>query len=269
MTTTFVAMTHNLWGDKFADERAGSLGRLYTVRPPDLLATQELRPWSRDIVDAALDDHERVVDDFPGWGKQSNLWWRRSVFEYVEHGAEDVGILDDGARLFWVRLRFVADPAQTIVFSTGHLTWPGHITERESGSNLRVPQAARVVAELARIAPEEPCIFTVDINDIGGANWTFGNAGFLDSFTALHRHSPPTHPVIPSGFNEAIGTGMSPLASPPKAIDWLYFRGPLVARSSEVVEFFDRSVAPSDHYPVAATFSLAPLGAPASPARAL
>lgn len=252
---TFIAMTHNLWGDRYAAERRSALESLYRIRPPDLLATQELRGWSRDTIDVVLDEHSRVGDDFPGWEIQSNLWWRRSLFEYQEHGAEDVGILDAGARLFWVRLKAFGGPS--IVFSTAHLTWPGHLVERETGVNQRIGQAERVVERLGEIAADSACLFTVDINDIGGANWAFGNGGFLDTFSALHRHSPATHPVIPSGFDETIGTGMSPLASPAKAIDWIFLRGPLVSRSSEVVEFFHRGVAPSDHSPVVATLTLA------------
>jgi len=254
--SNFVAMTHNLWGDQYAKEREAALRRLYTVRAPDLLATQELRGWSRSTLDAAMPDHSRVVDDFPGWERQSNIWWRKAAFEYVEHGAEEVGILDEGARLFWVRLRFVADLEETLVFSTAHLTWPGHVNEQGSGVNQRVPQAAAVVSELGRIAGDSPCIFTVDINDIGGPVWELGRNGFLDTFSALHRHSPVTHPVVPSGFKGEVGTSMSPLASPPKAIDWIFFRGGLVSRTSEVVEFFDRGVAPSDHHPVVATLAL-------------
>lgn len=259
----FVAMTHNLWGDHFAKQRRAALERLYQVRAPDLLGVQELRRWSRGTLDGAMPGHERVTDDFAGWERQSNIWWRKNVFGYIEHGAEDVGILDDAARLFWVRLRFTERPGETIVFGTGHLTWPGHKLERETGVNQRAPQAMAVVEKLNQIAGDGSCIFTVDINDIGEPNWTFGNSGFLDTFSALHRHCPPTHPVIPSGFSAEIGTGMSPLVSPSKAIDWIYFRGPLRARTSEVVDFFDRGIAPSDHYPVAATLALT-AGSPAA-----
>ncbi len=40
-------------------------------------------------------------------------------------------------------------------------------------------------------------LFTVDINDIGEPLWVLGNSGFLDSFTALGRTSPVTHPMAP------------------------------------------------------------------------
>jgi endonuclease/exonuclease/phosphatase family metal-dependent hydrolase len=257
---TFVAVTSNLWGDKAPGERAPALRRFMTTRPPDLLATQELRPWSCDVLDEALDGHARVHDEEEGWRRQSNLWWRTSVFEYLEHGSEDVGILDEHARLFWVRLRFQREPERSLVFSTAHLTWPGHAVERSTGVNQRTPQAVRITEELARIGGEEPVIFAVDINDIAGPNWAFGNAGYLDSFSALHRHSPATHPVVPNSLADEIGTGMSPLASPRKAIDWLFHRGPLTVRSSEVAEFFVGAIAPSDHWPVAATYTLAPAG---------
>ncbi|MFS2242457.1 hypothetical protein [Microbacterium sp. OR16] len=254
--TTFVVQTHNLWGDAWQQERAGALRALYEVRPPDLLATQELRGWSRDALDETMAHHARVVDEFAGWERQSNLWWDSRLFEEVEHGAEDVGILDENARLFWVRLR-VKRGGATLILSTAHLTWPGHAVEQGDGVNLRVPQAQRIVTCLDAIGDEgEAVFFTVDINDIAGPLWAFGNAGFLDSFSALGRHSPVTHPVIPSGFSDGVGTRLSPLASPAKAIDWVYARGPVRPRASEVVEFFHRGVAPSDHYPVAATFTL-------------
>lgn len=253
--TTFVVQTHNLWGDAYPTERTEAIRALYTLRAPDLLATQELRGWSRDLLDRAMPHHARVVDDFAGWEKQSNLWWDTRLFTEIEHGAEDVGILDDAARLFWVRLRDVVSGA-TLLFSTAHLTWPGHVVEQTDGVNLRVPQAQRIVSDLERIGADDAAVFfTVDINDIAGPLWAFGNGGYLDSFSGLGRHSPVTHPVIPSGFGEGVGTRLSPVASPPKAIDWIYARGAVRPRASEVVEFFHRGVAPSDHYPVAATFT--------------
>ncbi len=255
---TFLVQQHNVWGDHWRDERRAALARLYALRAPDLLATQELRGWSRAVIDDALPEHDRVHDGFRGWETQSNLWWNRELFAHVEHGAWDVGIVDPDARLFWVRLRSRTG-AGTLVFSTGHLSWTGTAVELETGVNQRVLQAERVVEALGRIAGDgEPVFFTVDINDIGVPLWTLGNGGYLDSFTALGRHCPPTHPVVPSGFSDTVATGASPLASPPKAIDWIFFRGPVRSRSAEVVEFFDRGIAPSDHHPVVSTFTWTP-----------
>jgi len=257
---TFVAMTYNLWGDTYAEQRRPALAELLALRAPDLLAVQELRRWSRDVADEQLAGHDRVSDDFGGWERQSNLWWRRDLFGYVEHGATDVGIVDADARLFWVRLGTVTDPRRELVFSTAHLTWPGHPDERADGVNRRTGQAEAVIAELDRLAGDGPCLFTVDINDIGPPLWALGNAGFTDSFTALGRQCPPTHPVQPIPHAVERGTRLSPLMSPAKAIDWLFVRGGLAVRSSEVVEFFAAGHAPSDHRPVAGTFTFTEAG---------
>lgn len=253
---TFVAQTHNLWGDHHATEREDAMRALYERRAPDLLATQETRGWSRDLLDAAMPGHRRVQDDFLGWERQSNLWWNSELFEEVEHGAEDVGIHDEHARLFWVRLR-VQGADRTILWTTAHLSYSGNAVEVETGVNQRTPQARRVVEELARLGqPDEPVFFASDTNAIATAIWVIGNAGYIDSFSALNRQAPPTHPVVPNPFRDTIGTPKSPIGSPHKTIDYIFFRGSVRPRSAEVVEFFDRGISPSDHYPVASTFTL-------------
>jgi endonuclease/exonuclease/phosphatase family metal-dependent hydrolase len=251
-----IAQTHNLWGDHHAAERMEALTALYERRAPDLLATQETRAWSRDLLDAAMPGHDRVRDDFPGWERQSNLWWNRELFSEVEHGAEDVGIHDRHARLFWVRLGIDGGP-KSLLWTTAHLSYSGNAVEVETGVNQRTPQARRVVEELSRLGRrDEPVFFACDTNAIGTAIWLIGNAGYLDSFTALNRQAPPTHPVIPNPFASTVGTLKSPIASPQKTIDYIFFRGPVRSRSAEVVEYFHRGIAPSDHYPVASTFAL-------------
>jgi endonuclease/exonuclease/phosphatase family metal-dependent hydrolase len=256
--TTFICMTYNLWGDAHAAAREPALREFIRLRQPDLLATQELRPWSRQVIDEELDDCERVRDDFPGWARQSNLWWRTSLFEHLKHGADDVGILDDGARFFWVRLRDRRSGTE-LVFGTAHLTWPGHADEQADGRGRRAPQATRIVERLDDLTDNGAlaCIFTSDVNDIGPANWALGNGGLLDSFTSLGQHSPVTHPVVPMPLTTRVGTRLSPLASPAKAIDWIFHRGPLVCRSSEVADFFHHASAPSDHKAVLATLTFA------------
>ncbi|TDE16035.1 endonuclease/exonuclease/phosphatase family protein [Jiangella asiatica] len=250
--TTFVSMTYNIWGGHWLAERTPALRWLFEVREPDLLAVQELTPSSRDIIDAALPGHRRVDDPFPGWAVQSNLWWRDDLFAMEEYGAEDVGIRAEHARLFWVRLR-PAGSSSSFVYSTAHLTWPGHPQERADDLNPRVGQARQVAAALDRLAGEGPCVFTVDINDYARPLWVLRAAGFADSFAALGRSSPITHPVVP-----LIGPGRGWSAPEPvaKAIDWQFHRGSLRPRCAEVVEFFHEGVAPSDHKPVVVTYTL-------------
>jgi endonuclease/exonuclease/phosphatase (EEP) superfamily protein YafD len=251
-----IAQTHNLWGDHHAAERAEALRGLYERRAPDLLATQETRAWSRDVIDMAMPGHERVHDHFPGWEGQSNLWWNRALFSATEHGAEDVGIHDPDARLFWVRLRIRGGP-NTLLWTTAHLSYSGNTVEVETGVNQRALQARSVVEALSRLeGPNEAVFFASDTNAIGTAIWVIGNAGYLDSFSALNRQAPPTHPVIPDPFRSTVGTPKSPIASPQKTIDYIFFRGPARSRSAEVVEYFYRGIAPSDHYPVASTFAI-------------
>ncbi|GAA4199417.1 endonuclease/exonuclease/phosphatase family protein [Actinocatenispora rupis] len=248
---TFTAMTYNLWGRWRVADRMPALRGMLRLRQPDLLATQELHPVSRDTVDAALPGHDRVHDDFPGWATRSNLWWRRDLFSTNGHGAEDVGIRSEHARLFWVRLRRPGAPE--LVFATAHLTWPGHPDEIADDRSPRVAQSRAIVAALADLAgPDDAVLFCSDVNDYARPLWTFQDAGYAEPFGWLGTVSPVTHPVYPLA-----------LAQPPrqpgvqitqKAIDWQFLRGPLRPRSAEVVEYFADGVAPSDHKPVLCTY---------------
>lgn len=46
------------------------------VRAPDVLAVQELRRPTRDLIDESLSTPRRVDDPFPGWEQEGNIWWR-------------------------------------------------------------------------------------------------------------------------------------------------------------------------------------------------
>jgi len=91
---------------------------------------QELRAPTRDLLDRAMPTHDRVHDDFPGWEIRSNIWWRRDLFELVDSGVEDVGMLSEHSMLFWTRLRPTQpDSPEELLFSTAHLSYqrnPGY-----------------------------------------------------------------------------------------------------------------------------------------------
>ncbi|MEV0840435.1 endonuclease/exonuclease/phosphatase family protein [Actinocatenispora sera] len=260
---TFTAMTYNLWGGWRFDERRDPLTELLTRRSPDLLATQELHPDSRAAVDAALADHDRVRDGFEGWATRSNLWWRRGLFDEIEHGAADVGIWSEHARLFWVRLACPAAGTE-LVFATAHLTWPGHPREIADDRSPRVEQSRAIVAELARLAGQggsatgdagpgrTAVLFTADTNDYARPLWTFYAGGYREPFGQLGMVAPATHPVYPLPLDKPRDWPDTYAAA--KTIDWQFFRGPLRAAGAEVVEYFSGGVAPSDHKPVQCTY---------------
>lgn len=254
---TFTAMTYNLWGGWRFDERRGPLTELLTRRAPDLLATQELHPDSRAAVDAALADHDRVRDEFEGWATRSNLWWRRELFTELAHGATDVGIWSEHARLFWVRLACPAANTE-LVFATAHLTWPGHPREIADDRSPRVDQSRAIVAELARLAGpnrlagQPAVLFCADTNDYARPLWTFYDGGYREPYGQLGMVAPATHPVSPLPLDKPRQWPDTYAAA--KTIDWQFFRGPLRAAGAEVVEYFSGGVAPSDHKPVQCTY---------------
>ena len=101
---------------------------------PDVLCVQELVPETRAFLDDALHAHARVEDPFTGWATESNIWWRRDLFDYVEHGAAEFGCESyPNRRLFWVRLRPCSHPSSLVV-STVHLTDFGTAHELETGA---------------------------------------------------------------------------------------------------------------------------------------
>jgi endonuclease/exonuclease/phosphatase (EEP) superfamily protein YafD len=253
---TFTSMTYNLWQGWCLDDRLPALDDLMRTRSPDLLGTQELHPDSRKAIDAALPGHARVQDEAPGWAVCSNIWWDRATFDLVEYGAEDVGILAEHAALFWVRLRPIGvEAAPSILYSTAHLTWPGHPREVADDRSPRVEQARAIAAALRRLGGDGPTILCTDINDYARPLWALYDEGFREPFGSLGRTAPVTHPVFPLPLAKQ-DRSWPGVHMTQKTLDWQFFRGPLRPRSGEVVEYFRDGIAPSDHKPVVCTFTL-------------
>lgn len=257
MSCTFVSMSYNIWGHHYLPERMPALRSVFDTRAPDLLSVQELREESRLLIDRVLSGHRRVDDPMPGWACESNIWWRDEMFELEEYGAEQIGHEmenEQHRRLFWVRLRQRNAPdSPPLVYSTAHLTWQGNAKEREDQVSPRVGQARRVAEELDRLSPEGPCIFTTDINDVARPIAAMREAGFTDSFSALGTMSGPTHPAMPLLNNDK---DLAPVPAVNKVYDFQFLRGPIRSRCSEVVEFFHRRIAPSDHKPIVAVYTM-------------
>lgn len=252
---TTVTMTYNIGGRHRLAERAAALRAFLPTRFPDILAVQELKPETRELLDDILEGHTRVDDDFVGWAEGSNIWWRRDLYQLVDHGAEDIGSAKEHRRLFWAKLRpLLLDAAEPLVFATAHYTWSGFGSESTDGFNPRIRETQRTVDVLDRLAPAGPCLFVGDLNDEHHPVRVLRRAGFQDCFRALGGHSPATAPVMP--FVLPAGDDNDPPRDIQRVIDYQFHRGPIRPRCAEVADFFLGGVAPSDHRPVVATYTL-------------
>ncbi|MFB7665820.1 endonuclease/exonuclease/phosphatase family protein [Kitasatospora sp. NPDC056138] len=241
----FVVCSLNLWRTRRWPDRARPLDAFLRGHRPDVLAVQELTPEVRTAIDTSLDGHDRVADAFPGWSRESNIYWHRGLFEPVAHGREDIGQPEAERGLYWVRLRRCDEPATTLVVATAHYTWPGHPGELRTGVSPRPAQARATAAALARIAPaREAVVFTGDLNDFFHPLRVLREAGLDDSFSALGRTPRPTIPSVPT-------TG-----GIPSVADWMLHRGPIAPMTTEAVDFFVDGLSPSDHKPLITTYRM-------------
>ena len=243
----FVVMTHNIWADNRWPDREPALRALLTTRRPDIYAVQELRPVTRDVIDRVLTGHKRVEDDERGWSHESSIWWNAELFTEVEHGALDIGLGVDeihrDRRLFWVRL--ATEDGATIVVSTAHFAFPGTERELTEHINPRIAQSEAAGAALATLGePGEPVLFMGDLNESWHVLRILHAAGLHDSYSALGVVPAPTWPTVPTW----------PTATAPWVIDFQFHRGNIRALTTEVVDFFDGDIAPSDHKPVVTTY---------------
>lgn len=240
--TRFVVATYNIWGVNRWPEREEALrGFLRDVRP-DILAVQEFRPVLQEVIDAELTDHERVDDPFEGWTREGNIYWHKGLFDKVEHGAEQIGILEPLRRLFWVRLKLIGTD-KTIVVANAHFTWVGHKIEVAEHINPRVGQAEKTIEALNRLVPEdEPVIFLGDLNETGNAIKTLRKGGLTDCWRGKGTFPQPTHPAYPTAKGS------------PQVLDWQFYRGPIRPITCEVVDYVKGELSPSDHKPVVVTY---------------
>lgn len=242
----FTVCTYNIWTHTRWPERRPALQSFARHHLPDILCLQEVQAESRAALDEVLSvTHARVEDPFEGWTCEGNIYWNTALFEGVEYGAEDVGILEPYRRMFWVRLRLKDGSGRTILVATAHWTWAGHPVSIESEKNIRIPQARATMAALARLAqPDEPQLFMGDLNDNTLPIAIVEAEGYQNCFAGLGRSPDFTHPAAPTAKGW------------PVTIDWIFHKGALRPMTAEVVDFFEGDMAPSDHKPVLATYAL-------------
>ncbi|MHA7276431.1 endonuclease/exonuclease/phosphatase family protein [Arthrobacter sp. Hz1] len=243
----FVVMTHNIWADTRWPEREPALRALLRTRRPDIYAVQELRPATRAVIDSELPHHSRVEDEDRGWTHESSIWWDAGLFTEVEHGALDIGIGVDeihrDRKLFWVRL--AARDGTTFVVSTAHFCFPGTERELTEHINPRIAQSEAAGAAVTLLgAHGDPVLFMGDLNESWHVTRILHAAGLQDSYSALGVTPGPTWPTVPTW----------PKPTTPWVIDFQFHYGNIRALSTEIVDFFEGDIAPSDHKPVVTTY---------------
>ncbi len=244
-------VTYNIWLTERWQVRAPALRRFLEVFDPDILCLQELQSASRALIDATLPHHRRVDDPLRGWTTEGNIYWRDSLFERVEHGAEDVGLKNVERRLFWVRLRIRALEREMLV-GTAHLTSQNDVEERATGVSPRVKETRGIISALQRLnKPGEPGFFMGDMNDAVHPPRMLHDAGYVSCFAALGIQNPPTLHCYPTA-NIQPGERMVN-----HGIDWLVANAQARAISAGVPHFYFADAAPSDHWPVHAVYEIA------------
>ena len=244
--TRFTVCTYNIWTSTRWPERRTALQSFMVTQLPDIVCLQELQNDSKQALDEVLlPTHQRVEDTFAGWTHEGNIYWNKSLFELVDYGAEQIGILEQHRRLFWVRLRVNDDSGRIIFVSTAHYTWHGHAEALATEKNVRIPQARATIDALNRFAhPDEPQLFMGDLNDTTEPIRVLYEGGLVDCFKALGRQARHTWPALPTSHG------------PQQTIDWMLHRGAVRPLTAEVVDYYVGDLAASDHKPIIATYAL-------------
>jgi endonuclease/exonuclease/phosphatase family metal-dependent hydrolase len=244
-------ITCNIWNKERWKFRREALRKFLELFTPDILCVQELVPMSRDFLDEVLPEHERVHDRLTGWNRESNIWWRKSVFREVEHGAEEVEIRDSRhRRLFWLRLK-ANTHERSLLVSTAHLSHQRGSHELKTGESSRVGETNRIVAALKRLAgPREPVFFMGDLNDPAVAPTLLEKAGYLSSFAVLGLQPEPTFKCYPTA---AVAPGKLAMS---ETIDWIVANDEARPICTTVPRVFFEDSAPSDHWPVQAVYEV-------------
>ena len=244
-------ITYNIWNIERWSFRAPALGKFLELFDPDILCVQELMPKTRDFIDEVLSKHARVHDRLTGWNRESNIWWRESMFDEIGHGAEDVDISDSRhRRLFWVRLESKHD-AQPMLVSTAHLSHQRASRELKTGQSPRVGETNRILEALGRLAgTREPVFLMGDFNDPAGAPTLLHQAGYPSCFAALGLIPDTTFKVYPTAD---IAPGKFVMN---QAVDWIVANRHARPLAACVPRVYFKDAAPSDHWPVQAIYEI-------------
>jgi len=245
-------------GENAWENRKDLCLRILRERAPDVICFQEL--WARqfDDLSAALPEYGSwaILDHSWGPNPTNGIFYRRGRWRPAGTGGywlSDTPQVpgsrswgSDNVRLAnWITLE---DPSTGFSFRVVN-THLDHISQ-EARENQ-----ARVVVEEAALLGDFPQILTGDMNSDAPnrAIAVFKEGGWVDTDeaangTAYAGHT--YHAFLGEAYASAIGK-----------MDWIFLRGPLRARSAEVIRDADGGRFPSDHYFLEAAIEPDPLRA--------
>jgi endonuclease/exonuclease/phosphatase family metal-dependent hydrolase len=244
-------ITYNLWNTQRWPEREPALRGFFRRFRPDIFCLQELREVTRDVLDDTLPGFRRVDDAFPGWLRESNIYWNNDLLEEVQHGGEDIGIDSDAyRRLFWARLR-VRATGRTLFVATAHFTYQEHPDEIRTGQSPRGEQARRAGQALkSLVRDDEPGFFLGDLNDPVLPAHILIEYGYRSCFERLELLPPSTWPAQPTARIvpwEVISS---------QTIDWILSNDNARPVAACVPQYYLEDLSPSDHWPVQAVYEV-------------
>merc|ERR1719506_120187 len=276
----------NTWGEhERTTQRKKALVRFISTFTPDIVALQEHTCFTNSCIAEAMDvggdgcvsvnqlydwvqedgANPAVGDDGKrfdnqrnptGWRQESNIYWNKHLFEKVDHGCLDVGIVEEFRGLFWVRLR-VRETAEDLLIATAHLTWQGSRADQNENDidprRNQMRQCADALKSHERLH-DIPLIFTGDFN----CGW-FPPKIFKEEmphmencFTGLNMPYQVTHPCRPTGSAEE-DTCID------QVLDWIFYDTrsirPLAASIPKTM-VDGKQQAISDHMPILFMFQL-------------
>jgi endonuclease/exonuclease/phosphatase family metal-dependent hydrolase len=244
------------------DLRRGFLVETIRAADPDVLGVQECLEFQAEYIAAGLEGYHWIGmgRDFDGSGEMTAVFYKKETlapldFEHfwLSEAPDSPGSKswDTALTRMATRVRFLhrQEKKSFTVFNT-HFDHKG-VVARE--------QSAVLMATRAQGLPgDHPVVVIGDFNSFAedSAPWqTFIDAGFQDSWLAAPEKIGPE--TTWSGF------GKNQQLAGPHRIDWILFRGPVVALRTEIVTTNKDGRYPSDHFPVTAQLQLWP----ASPAK--
>lgn len=242
----FSLLTLNLWNTEHWEERLPAIRKFLETYDPDICCFQEVRESTLLDIDTILTGHRRIDDSLPGWVCEGTIYYRKSLFDEVAHGAVDLEMPEVDRRLFWIRLS-MPETGKTLFVSTVHLTHQGNEDECATGYSYRHREAVLAREGLDELGfVEEAMIVCGDFNDPVHPSRLLMEHGYIDIYHILGILQDPTFPCAAMTdeiyFNETI--------------DKILCKGPVRPILASVSQFYYDQKGISDHWPVIAVFSM-------------